>query len=64
MATTYHSSADGQSEVLNIILKDYLRFFVSGIGCDWEALLPYVEYSYDSSVSSSTRYTPFELVYK
>jgi len=36
MGTTYHSLANGQSEVMNRILEDYLRHFVSRTGKDWE----------------------------
>ena len=62
MGIAYHSSANGKSKVLNKILKDYLCYFVTGKGWDWEILFPYAKYSYNSSVSSSTGYTPFELV--
>ena len=63
MGTAYHSSADGQSEVMNRILADYLRHFVSYTGKDWEVLLPFAEFSYNSSISSSTGFSPHEIIY-
>ena len=63
MGTAYHSSADGQSEVMNRILEDYLRHFVSYTGKDWESLLPFAEFSYNSSISSSTGFSPHEIIY-
>ena len=63
MGTAYHSSADGQSEVMNWILEDYLRHFVSYTGKDWESLLPFAEFSYNSSISSSTGFSPHEIIY-
>ncbi|KAJ7554606.1 hypothetical protein O6H91_05G000800 [Diphasiastrum complanatum] len=63
MGTAYHSTADGQTEVLNRILEDYLRHFVSPSGTDWDQHLCLAEYSYNSSVSTSTGVSPFLLAH-
>ncbi|KAJ7548410.1 hypothetical protein O6H91_07G010900 [Diphasiastrum complanatum] len=61
MGSAYHSTSDGQSEVLNRILEDYLRHFVTPSGKDWDQHLCLAEYSYNISVSTSTGVAPFLL---
>ncbi|KAJ7566997.1 hypothetical protein O6H91_02G127600 [Diphasiastrum complanatum] len=63
MGIAYHSTADGQTEVLNRILEYYLQHFVSPSGKDWDQHLRLAEYSYNSSVSTSTRVSPFLLAH-
>ncbi|KAJ7546335.1 hypothetical protein O6H91_08G035900 [Diphasiastrum complanatum] len=59
--SAYHSTSDGQSEVLNKILEDYLRHFVTPSEKDWDQHLCLAKYSYNSSVSTSTGVLPFLL---
>ncbi|KAJ7522070.1 hypothetical protein O6H91_19G082100 [Diphasiastrum complanatum] len=61
MGSAYHSTSDGQSEVLNRILEDYLRHFVTPSEKDWDQHLCLAEYSYNSSVSTSIGVSPFLL---
>ncbi|KAJ7285512.1 hypothetical protein O6H91_Y329800 [Diphasiastrum complanatum] len=63
MGIAYHSTADGQTEVLNRILEDYLRHFVSPSGKDWDQHLCLAEYSYNRFVSTSTGVSPFLLAH-
>jgi len=59
----YHPQTDGQTEVVNRTLEMYLRCFICDKPTEWVQWLPWVEYTYNTSWHSSTKKTPFELVY-
>ena len=58
----YHPQAN-LVERSNRELKTYLRQFVGGKARTWDNLLPFFTFQYNTSVNSSTGYTPFELLY-
>src|SRR5437762_1515114 len=63
MSTAFHPQTDGQSEALNQVLEQYLRIFCTYHQDDWVELLPFAEFSYNNSVNTSTKMTPFYAVY-
>lgn len=63
MSTAYHPEIDGQTEVVNRTLQQYLRAFVQDKLATWKTLLPWAEWCYNSSVHSSTGISPFEVIY-
>ena len=60
--TPYHPQGDGMVERFNRSLLQLLRVYVEKHD-DWEQYLPLVLYAYRTSVHSSTRVTPFMLMY-
>ncbi|CAM8941132.1 unnamed protein product [Rhodiola kirilowii] len=62
-SSAYHPQTDGQSEVVNRGLEDYLRCFINEQQTNWVDLLPLAEYSYNTAWHSSIGMTPFEAVY-
>ncbi len=62
-STAYHPETDGQSERINQIVEDYLRFFISHRQNDWVELLPIAEFKYNNTVSNSTGQSPFMMMY-
>ncbi|CAM8880380.1 unnamed protein product [Rhodiola kirilowii] len=62
-STTYHPQIDGQTEVVNHTLEDYLICYVVENQSDWEEFLPWAELSYNTSWHSTINMTPFEVVY-
>lgn len=63
MSSSYHLQSDGQTEVVNQILEQYLRCFTGDLPRKWFDWIPWVEFSYNTFVHSSTKITPFEAVY-
>ena len=63
MSTAFHPQTDGQSEILNQILEQYLRIFCMYHQDDWVDLLPFAEFSYNNLLNTSTKMTPFFIVY-
>ncbi|GKB65613.1 ty3-gypsy retrotransposon protein [Tanacetum coccineum] len=62
-STAYHPETDGQTEVVNRCLEQYLRAMVANQPHQWVRLLPWAEYSYNSSYHSSIQMSPFQAVY-
>jgi Integrase zinc binding domain/Chromo (CHRromatin Organisation MOdifier) domain len=63
LSTAFHPQTDGQTEILNRILENYLRAYTSLEQMNWAKLLPSAEYAYNNSRSSSTKVTPFMALY-
>jgi hypothetical protein len=63
LSTAFHPQTDGQTEILNHILENYLRAYTSLEQMNWAKLLPSAEYAYNNSYSSSTKITPFMALY-
>ena len=62
-STTCHPQTDGQTEVVNRTLSTLLRAVISKNIKTWEECLPHVEFAYNRTVHSSTKFSPFEIVY-
>lgn len=63
MSSGYHPQTDGQTERANRTIEQMLRSYVSAEGSNWDLKLTAVEFAYNSAVHSSTRFSPFYLVY-
>ncbi|KAL3534821.1 hypothetical protein ACH5RR_003282 [Cinchona calisaya] len=62
-STAYHPQTDGQTEVVNRTLGTLLRAVLKRNLKTWEDCLPIVEFAYNRAMHSSTKFSPFELVY-
>ena len=62
-STTCHPQTDGQTEVVNRTLSTLLRAIIKKNIKAWEECLPHVEFAYNRSVHSATKFSPFEIVY-
>lgn len=63
MSSAYHPQTDGQSEVLNRYLEQYLRAFVAEHPRRWGEYLVWAEYHYNTSYQSAIGMTPFQALY-
>ena len=63
MSSSYHPQTDGQSEVINRCLEQYLRCFAHQQPRKWNSLLPWAEFWYNTTYHASTWMTPFQALY-
>ncbi|WVZ62459.1 LOW QUALITY PROTEIN: hypothetical protein U9M48_012208 [Paspalum notatum var. saurae] len=52
-STAYHPQTDGQTERVNQIMEDMLRACALAYGTNWEASLPFAEFSYNNGRQAS-----------
>jgi transposase InsO family protein len=62
-STVYHPQIDGQTERVNVVLKDMLRAYVLSSRGSWESWLPLAEFAYNNSYQESIKMAPFEALY-
>lgn len=63
MSSAYHPQSDGQTKVLNRVVEQYLRAFVHRKPTSWGRLLPWVEWSHNTSWITNTDTSPYEITF-
>src|SRR5260370_32558075 len=63
LSTLHHPQHDGQTECQNQTLEIALHAYVAGSKANWEKWLPALAFAYNSTLQSSTGYSPFFLLY-
>lgn len=63
MSSSYHPQSDGQSEVVNRCLENYLRAFTWQHPQNWSRWLAMAEWWHNTTFHSSINTTPFEVIY-
>ena len=58
-STAFHPQSDGQTEIVNAVLEQYLRMYCNYQQTDWEFHLPLAEVAYNNSIHSSTKSSPW-----
>jgi len=59
LSTAFRPQTDGQTEIVNQVLEQYLRHFCNYQQDDWVELLPFAEYAHNTAVSEATKISPF-----
>ena len=63
MSSSYYPLSDSQTEVVNRTLEKYLRCFAGDQPRKWIEWIPLAKLNYNTLIHSSTKMTPFEVVY-
>ncbi|PHJ15850.1 retrotransposon ty3-gypsy subclass [Cystoisospora suis] len=63
MSTAYHPQTDGLAERTNQTIEQMLRCAILRNEHEWVDALPMLEFGYNSTIRSSTRASPFEMLY-
>ncbi len=58
LSTSFHPETDGQTERINQIVEQYLRFYANKLQSNWVELLPTAQLAYNSATSSTTKVSP------
>lgn len=61
--SAYHPQTNGMTERFNRSLGDMLSMYVSADHTNWDRILPFVTYAYNSATQSTTGFSPFFLLY-
>ena len=61
--TTYHPQTNGLTERFNRTLGDMLSMYISSDHSNWDLVLPFVTYAYNTATQATTGFSPFFLLY-
>ena len=59
LSTAYHPQTDGQTERLNQVVEQYLRLYINFQQDNWAKLLLVAQLAYNTTVTETTKVTPF-----
>lgn len=65
-STTYHPASQGQIERCHAVIHDFISLYMSDsmeYQKDWDLFLPHITFAINSSVHSTTKLTPFHILY-
>ena len=62
-STAYHPQSDGQTEVVNKCLENYMRCMKGTSPTRWVQWLPLAEWWYNTNYHTATKSTPYEILY-
>lgn len=58
----YRPQTNGSLERSHIVLAEYLKHYMDNYE-DWDLLIPFAMFSYNTSVHEATNFTPYELIF-
>ncbi|UYV68419.1 hypothetical protein LAZ67_5004277, partial [Cordylochernes scorpioides] len=61
--TSYHPQTNGQTERMNRTLTDMISMYIDEKHQNWDEILPFVTFAYNSSVQETTGYSPYFLIH-
>ncbi|KAH7526809.1 hypothetical protein JRO89_XSUnG0053200 [Xanthoceras sorbifolium] len=62
-SSSYHPQTDGQTEVVNRTLEQYLRCYCHSEQGRWKEYIPWAEYWYNTTHHAAINMSPFEMMY-
>ncbi|UYV61797.1 K02A2.6-like, partial [Cordylochernes scorpioides] len=61
--TAYHPQTNGLNERLNKTLADMLSMYVDVEQKEWDVILPFITFAYNTAKQDTTGFTPFSLIH-
>lgn len=61
--TAYHPQTNGLAERFNRTLGDMIAMYIASDHLNWDTVLPFVTYAYNTAVQTTTGFSPFFLLY-
>ncbi|UYV65069.1 hypothetical protein LAZ67_3003037, partial [Cordylochernes scorpioides] len=61
--TAYHPQTNGLTERLNKTLADMMSMYVDVEQKEWDVILPFITFAYNTAKQDTTGYTPFSLIH-
>ncbi|UYV80952.1 K02A2.6-like [Cordylochernes scorpioides] len=61
--TSYHPQTNGQTERMNRTLADMMAMYIDERYQNWDEILPFVTFAYNSSIQDTTGYSPYFLIH-
>ena len=58
----YHPQSNGSLEKSHTTLIEYVRHYIEKFE-DWDKIIPFAIFSYNTSIHEATNFTPFELIF-
>lgn len=62
-STAYHPQTNGLTERFNRTLGDMLAMYVASDHSNWDLVLPFVTFAYNTATQTTTGFSPFFLLY-
>lgn len=63
LTSPYHPQTNGLTERFNHTLADMMSFYISPRHDNWDDLLPFLVFAYNTATQSTTKFSPFYLLY-
>lgn len=63
VTTAYHPQTNGLTEKLNHTLASMISMYINEDQSNWDVILPYVTYAYNTARQATTGYSPYFLLY-
>ena len=63
ISSAYHPQTNGALERSHSTLKDYLKHYITPKQHDWDKYISIAMFCYNTHIHSSTKFTPYELVF-
>lgn len=61
--TSYHPQTNGLTERLNKTIADMISMYVDDDHKNWDDILPFVTFAYNTTAQETTSFTPFRLIH-
>lgn len=61
--SSYHPQTNGLTERFHRTLSDMLSMYIQPDHSNWDTILPFVTFAYNTAIQSTTGYSPFYLVF-